>query len=456
MNGNISTMQTSPSLSRAIMAILAAPSIVLSAFTLPLAVYLPSYYSGYLGLDLAAVGTAFMVVRLLDIGVDPVLGFLMDRTRTPIGRYRPWLLLGGPLIMLSIGMLFMADRGVGIAHLVIWLLFAYGGWSILGLAQLSLAANVTSDYHERSRMFGWWQVAFMIGMLFALLLPKLVSLMGMNSAADGMSAMAWFVIAVTPIAVLPAVIFVRERKRVDQQHSAGWRAYAALMRIGLVRRVLAIEAMLGLAAGGTATLMLFFFTNVKGLQLADAGILLIGNAIAGLVVTPLWAYLAKRVGKHRSLAISACYFALAHSLLYIAPGGNVWVLAGVMMLGGAVYGATSMLPRSMLADVGDHIMLETGRDQTGLLYALLTGIWKIGQALAVGLMFWALDKVGFNPSPGVANPPGAIVGLELLFLGFPALLSLLAVPVILRYSLTSERHREIRSALDARQAAAAE
>src|SRR5690606_33837738 len=135
MNGNISTMQTSPSLSRAIMAILAAPSIVLSAFTLPLAVYLPSYYSGYLGLDLAAVGTAFMVVRLLDIGVDPVLGFLMDRTRTPIGRYRPWLLLGGPLIMLSIGMLFMADRGVGIAHLVIWLLFAYGGWSILGLAQ---------------------------------------------------------------------------------------------------------------------------------------------------------------------------------------------------------------------------------------------------------------------------------------------------------------------------------
>ena len=130
------------------MAALAIPSVVLSAFTLPLAVYLPSYYSGDLGLDLTAVGTAFMVVRLLDIGIDPLLGFLMDRTRTPIGRYRPWMILGAPLIMLAIGMLFMAERGVGIAYLLTWLLFAYGGWSVLGLAQLSLAANVTTDYHE--------------------------------------------------------------------------------------------------------------------------------------------------------------------------------------------------------------------------------------------------------------------------------------------------------------------
>lgn len=445
--------RTAPSSTPAwIMAVLAAPSIVLSAFTLPLAVYLPSYYSGYLGLDLAAVGTAFMIVRLLDIGVDPFLGFLMDRTRTPIGRYRPWLLLGGPLIMLSIGMLFMAEKGVGMVYLVGWLLFAYSGWSVLGLAQLSLAANITSDYHERSRMFGWWQVAFMTGMIIALLLPKIVSLMGMTSAADGMSAMAWFVISMTPVAVLPAVFLVRERKRIDQEHSAGWPAYIALLRIGLVRRVLAIEAMLGLAAGGLSTLLIFFFTRVKGLDLADAGILLVANAIAGLIATPIWAFLAKRVGKHRALAISACYFAFAHSVMYFAPVGNVWILAGFIMLSGAVYSATSMLPRSMLADVGDHIMLETNRDQTGLLYAMLTGIWKIGQALAVGLMFWALKKVGFDPSPGAANPHSSIVGLEILFLAVPATLSLLAVPVILRYSLTAERHREIRAALDLRAA----
>ncbi|CAN5281880.1 MFS transporter [soil metagenome] len=437
-----------------IMAVLAAPSIVLSAFTLPLAVYLPSYYSGYLGLDLAAVGTAFMIVRLLDIGVDPLLGFLMDRTRTPIGRYRPWLLLGGPLIMLSIGMLFMASKGVGILYLVIWLLFAYGGWSVLGLAQLSLAANVTSDYHERSRMFGWWQVAFMTGMIAALLLPKVVATMGMKSAADGMSAMAWFVICMTPVAVLPAVFLVRERKRVNEHEGAGWPAYAALLRVGLVRRVLAIEAMLGLAAGGLSTLLIFFFTRVKELELVDAGILLVGNAIAGLLATPVWATLAKRVGKHRALAISAFFFAFAHSAVYFAPAGNIWILTGFVMLGGTVYSATSMLPRSMLADVGDHIMLETGRDQTGLLYAMLTGIWKIGQALAVGVMFWALKKVGFDPSPGAANPPSSIVGLEILYLAVPAMLSLLAVPVILRYSLTAARHGEIRVALDARAAGA--
>lgn len=434
------------------MAALAIPSVVLSAFTLPLAVYLPSYYSGDLGLDLTAVGTAFMVVRLLDIGIDPLLGFLMDRTRTPIGRYRPWMILGAPLIMLAIGMLFMAERGVGIAYLLTWLLFAYGGWSVLGLAQLSLAANVTTDYHERSRMFGWWQLAFMVGMMTALLLPKIVASMGMTSPADGMSAMAWFVILMTPVAVLPALILVRERSRVDSTHRAGWQDYKALLTLGAVRRVLAIEGMLGLAAGGLSTLFLFFFTRVKGLDQADAGVLLIGNTIAGLLFTPFWAWLANRVGKHRSLAISAVVFTVGQTLIYFAPAGNVLVLMAFLMIPGTVFGATSMLPRAMLADVGDQIMLETGTDQVALLYALLTGVWKIGQALSVGLMFGALDKVGFDPTLGAHNPANAILGLELLFVGAPALLSLLAVPVILRYPITVDRHREIRAALDARAA----
>jgi GPH family glycoside/pentoside/hexuronide:cation symporter len=449
---SVGTLDSSTSVAtpRHVMAALAAPSLVLSAFTLPLAVYLPSHYTGYLGLDLAAVGTAFMIVRLLDIGVDPFLGFLMDRTRTPIGRYRPWLLLGAPLIMLSIGMLFMAQKGVGIPYLMIWLLVAYGGWSVLGLAQLSLSANVTSGYHERSRMFGWWQAAFMTGMIAAMLLPKIVAMMGMTSPIQAMSAMAWFVIGMTPIAVLPAAIFVKERQRIVDPKGGNWQSYVALMRMSIVRRLLAMEAMLGLAAGGTSVLLIFFFTQVKGLAFSDAGILLIGNAIAGLAATPIWAWLANRIGKHRALAVSAIFYIFAHGSLYFGPYGNVWGLTAIMMVGGTVYGATSMLPRSMLADVGDHIMLETGTDQTGLLYALLTGTWKIGQALAVGIMFWALERIGFNPVTGAANPPSAILGLELLFLGVPALLSLLAVPVILRYPLTAARHAEIRAALDAR------
>ena len=102
---------------------------------------------------------------LLDIGFDLFIGGVMDRMKTRFGRYRPWLAIAAPIIMLSMGMLFMARPGVGPLYLTGWLLIAYAGWSIMTLAQLALAANVSPDYHERSRIYGWWQIAFSNGMI---------------------------------------------------------------------------------------------------------------------------------------------------------------------------------------------------------------------------------------------------------------------------------------------------
>src|SRR3546814_20151537 len=86
-----------------------------------------------------------MVVRLLDIAFDPLIGGVMDRTRTRIGRYRPWLLAGAPLVMLAMGMLFMASPGVGPWPLAIWLVLSSAGWSILTLSQLALASTRSEE-----------------------------------------------------------------------------------------------------------------------------------------------------------------------------------------------------------------------------------------------------------------------------------------------------------------------
>jgi Na+/melibiose symporter-like transporter len=52
----------------------AAPCLPLAALGLPLVVHLPPYYHSEIGLSLATVGTAWMVVRLLDLGFDPIFG----------------------------------------------------------------------------------------------------------------------------------------------------------------------------------------------------------------------------------------------------------------------------------------------------------------------------------------------------------------------------------------------
>jgi Na+/melibiose symporter-like transporter len=430
------------------LAALSGPSIPLSALSLPMVAFLPEYYSGELGLNLAVVGTVFMIVRLLDIAFDPLLGGIMDRTHTAMGRYRPWLMVAVPMIMLAMYQLFMAKPGTGPLHLTIWLLVAYAGWSIMALSQLALAANVSPDYHERSRIYGWWQVAFFIGMISAMLMPKIASLFGLSSPASGMRAMAWLVIALTPIMVFFAVAIVRERPIDPAMKGGGLREYFGLMRHPAVQRLLACEGLMGLASGATSTLAVFFFTRWLNLGRADVGLLLIGHFLLGLAFTPLWSWLANRIGKHRALGIATLAYAGVQSLFLFVPANNLLAALVIQSCAGLSYGATSALPRAMTADVADEQRLETGQERTGLLYALLIGVWKIGQALSVGIMFYVLSWIGFDPAPGVANPASALNGLAMLYVGLPILLSLLAAVVAFRYPLTAERHAAIRAELE--------
>src|SRR5882762_3043746 len=90
----------------------AAPCLPLAGLGLPLVVYLPEFYASELGLSLAQVGFAFMMVRFLDVAFEPFFGGVMDRTRTRFGRFRPWFAISAPLLMAATGMLFMAKPGV--------------------------------------------------------------------------------------------------------------------------------------------------------------------------------------------------------------------------------------------------------------------------------------------------------------------------------------------------------
>lgn len=434
---------------------LVAPGLTLAALSLPLVVYLPEYYSSTLGMDLALVGTIFMLVRLFDIGFDPIFGGFMDRTVTRFGRYRPWVLLASPMIMIAIGMLFFATGETSSIFLFGWLALAYIGYSVLSLSQLSLISNVSTGYDERSVVYGWWQGAFFIGVIGVMLMPKLLALAGVVTPSGRMASMAWMIIAITPLTAIAAFFAVKEQPARKADRERNMKDYFALMKNPNVQRVLACEALMGVAGGATSALLIFFFTRVKGLDHADTGLLFIAYFIVGFAATPIWTKLAQRMEKHRALAAACLVYCFFLITVLLAPKGNFPALLITQALLGISYGAASMLPRSMIADINDEVKLESGADQNGLLYALLIGTWKIGQAVCVGVMFWALALFGFDPKEGSSNPDSAMLGLILLFVAFPIILKIAAAIVAWRYPLTAARHAEIRQQLDEREAAEA-
>jgi glycoside/pentoside/hexuronide:cation symporter, GPH family len=433
--------------SNATLAAFAAPCLPMAALGLPLVVHLLTFYTQDKGLTLELAGAIFVAIRLLDIAVDPFLGNLMDRTRTRLGRFRPWLLASVPVMGLATWMLFLPPAHVGPSFLTFWLLVVYVGFSMSVLAQTSWASVLSPDYDQRSRIYGFWTTGNVIGILLVLLLPVIVGAMG-RSQADGVAAMGLFIVILLPITVGLAAWRVPEPQP-DRPSHASFKDYLEFLKMGSVRRLMWTDLLFGLAPGVTGALALYYFQAAKNLEPMQANILIFLYFAAGLVGATLWSWLATKIGKHRALAAAGVLFAIAYVAVALVPPGQFLLTCLTMFGVGLPFCAGQVLLRAMLADVGDEDRLISGKDRTGQLFALLTATNKIGYALA-GATFIPLGWAGFNRAPGAVQTPEALQALQLLFVGLPIVFLLAAAAVIYRFPMDKARQTEIRRQLEAR------
>ncbi|HEY3813843.1 MAG TPA: MFS transporter [Caulobacteraceae bacterium] len=427
----------------------AGPCLPYAAIGLPLAVYLPNYYSQILGLGLTVTFWAFSGVRLIDIFFDPVVGWSMDRTRNRWGPYRTWITIGTPILGCAIYMIFMATPGVTFVHLFTWLLVLYLGFSITTLAQLAWGAVLAPEYDQRSRLYAWWQGGNIVGVLIALFIPIAVMKLFGATPAQGVQAMGWFVIAALPVTLLINLVAVPEPEAPPSKPQGGAGAYFALFKRPAVRKVLACDLMLGLAPGITGALLFNFFETVKGFDRAQSQILIVPYFVAGLLAAPFWSWLATRIGKHKALMIASLIFAVLYCGVGFVPGGDLKISALSMFIAGLPYAAGLLLTRAMMADIADEVRLETGVDRMGLLFSLLSLTTKLGYAISIGC-FGLLAFAGFSDKPGAHNSHQAVLALEVLFIAVPTVLLAASAVVLRGYPLSPKRHAEIRAALDAR------
>lgn len=422
-----------------------------AALQTSVAVQVPRYFAGHIGLGLA-VGGIFGLVRLIDIPLDPALGLGMDRTRTRIGRYRPWMLLGAPVLMLAVYMLFEANVGVSRGYLLVWLLIMYLGMSMLLLSGNAWASTLAASYRQRSRIFGAMAGLGALGAIAILVIPIVVAQRG-GADADGIRAVGWFLVALVPLTIALAALRTPEPlKKASETPRFAIADYAALIARPNVLRLLAADFLVILGPGWMSALYLFFFKDSRGFSISEANGLLVIYIAAGLLGAPATAWLANRINKHRALAVTTTGYSLMLILIFLSPKADVAIAAPAMFVAGALAAGTIVMIRSITADIGDEIRLEKGRQEIGLLYALTSATTKAASAFAITLTFWVLSLVGYNPTEGAANGPDQIRGLELAYTIGPIVFVMLGGACFIGYKLSAERHAQIRRELDARDA----
>lgn len=431
----------------------ATPGLSIGALAVAVGVYLPRYYAVHFSLGLPVVGLAFMGVRLIDTVFDPLIGVAMDRTRSRLGRYRPWLAAGAPILMLAVFMLFNAPGAVSYAYLIGWLFIYYIGTSLITLSHASWASVIASKYHERSRVFGAIQLISIIGATIALILPIAMARHDGSSGSGDVGAMGWFVFWVAPAGIGLALLRTPER---IVPETAGerfrLRDYWEMISRPDMRRIIIAEFCLALGPGWMSALYLFYFHDARGFTIANASLLLFIYIVAGVAGAPSLSFVATRLGKHRTLMCASTGYSLGLVALAFLPRANFLLAAIFMFAMGFLASGFPLLDRAMVADVGDAVRLEQGKSRIGLLYAMITTVLKVAGALSIGLSFTVLGWIGYQPKEGAANTPAAIHGMELVYLIGPVVFVMLGGACFIGYKLDSRRHGEIRAELDLRDA----
>ena len=424
----------------------------LAALTVAIAIYLPRHFATNVGISLAAVGSAFALVRVLDITVDLLLGLAMDRTRTPLGRYRAWMIAGVPVLMIATYMLFINTAGMTMTTLVVWLLILYLGTSILALSHAAWAATLVSRYEDRAKIFGLMVSMGVVGSLTVFLTPVLLAQFG---AADAVAIpmMGWIIIAATPIAVAIVTLTTPERIREDlTEVRFKLSSYWELMRRPTVWRIVLADFCTSLGPGWLSATVLFLLIDAKSFTLTEASILLAISISAGFFGAPLMGRLAMRISKHRALMTAAIGYAITLIALVLTPSGNFILAVLTMFAMGFVNAAFAALIRAMTADISDELRLDQGQERAGLLYAIITLTTKAAGAFSIFLTFQVLEAVGYDAKAGSANSADAIFGLEMASILGPTIFVLLGAACCMGYNLTAERHDAIRIALANREA----
>lgn len=425
----------------AIVAAGAGQNIIYTIVTTFVVLYLLQY--AHFKKEQIAIATAIITItRLVDAIGDPIVGSLIDMTRTRWGKLRPFILFSALPVAVLTTMLF-AVPDLNETEQLVYFGIIYVTWgfayTFCDVPLWGLIGSAFVDPARRTRVVGLVRAFGAISLGAATL--GLTPLAYILSFAPQTTGAGWTraILLVTVIGMglyLLAFFFVRERDSIAAKKRLGFRElFGALFRNGPLLLVL-LGSILGFGrfivqAGGAVFAVIAY--NDEGLfTLLGAGIIL------GLVIASFVTPLLLKVWNTRTLAIACGIGGAAISVaMYLFGYQNIVSVIVFLFLTGAAIGVFNVLQPSMIADAVDVAEVRTGVRNDGISFATLTFTAKVMSALAIAAFGIVVVVAGYED--GIAVTPfmqdTVWIGITLI----PAVSTLLSAVPFFFYKLDTKK-----------------
>jgi len=488
----------SKALTRYQLASYGAPAMPLSMVTLSLAVFLPAVYAdadGF-GLSLSFVALTLALSRVFDGLTDPIVGLLSDRTRSRFGRRKPYMLIGLPIFLAGVWLLWVPviefkeitvlgiTMNSGYPYLLASLVIMYIGATIKDVPYSAMGAELAKGYNERTLVMSWREAFSVSGSLVGAFCPVVILYWGYTKPTDNVYFIAILCCTLMPLFVLNLLFAVKEPppRETNVEKLSIRESFRYVWANGPYRRLVIIFLFATIGSGLTNSLSFFFVKHV--LLAGDLyGLYLAPYFLSQIAAIPLWFKLSRRIGKHRAtmcaigwyafwscfiplIAIAPIHWFEAFEVSRLAawlpadwavdmvayfegvPTGKFLFFIGVMMLKGSSIGALSALPYAMAADVIDVDTARTGKNQGGAYFSIWTMTRKVAYAAGLASAGIAVGWIAFDSLADPINAPNtenSLLWLAIFYSVVPALFKFVAIPMLWSYPLTEEKVRSIQA-----------
>lgn len=426
------------------------PAIPLGFMGGLVSLYLLKFATDVLLVAPALFAAAFSLAKIWDAVSDPMVGYLSDRTGRSAGRRRPWVIRSIVPVIVGFAALWAPPAALSGSAMSVWIcaavFFYYTAYTVANVPHLAWGAELSRDYHERTRIFGTRGVFDLVGLLLG---AGCIGLL--QTSADERTTAVWIAAGFALGAgVLMAVGALGTRERAEYSGRGGATPLSAISDVAgnrLARILLAVFFLESLAMSSLAVL----FPYVTEYVMTGSGfsahyiILTLG---AALLTFPAWIPLSRRFGKRNPWIAANLLKTVAFAALFFAGPERVWLMLPMAMLIGVGEGCTIILPASIKADVIDVDELETGERKEGAYFAGWNLARKLAGGAAIAITGLFLQFSGYEANAVQSEETQLVI--RLLFSAFPFACHVVAIALLLRFDLDEHEHARIRSILDAR------
>ena len=412
--------------------------------------YMMFFYTDIVGLSAGFVGTMFLLARAFDAIADPIMGHIADRTRTRWGQFRPYILFGALPFAVSCILVYttpnftMDGKMIFAAVTYILLMFLY---TVVNIPYCALGGVITAEPTQRMSLQSYrFVLATAGGMLSTVLMTPLADFIGGSNRALGYQGGITILAVTACIMLVLCFYFTKERVQVTEAyHSSMWNDVKDLIKNDQWRIVAGFTILNILAVSVRGGAMMYYVTYILGhvgYFAVFLGTYSVGNLLGSALAKPV----TDRICKVRVFGWTNLILAVISFVMFWLPMQSVVMMFIFVFFIGILHQMITPIQWVMMSDTVEYGEWKSGKRLTGISFAGMLFVLKLGLAIGGALIGWVLAGASYQAGAATQGS-AALNGIIALFTIVPGIAYFLSFLLTHKYILKKDVLQKILSEL---------